>query len=73
MGACKTKNIQADLGIFTYIPAYSDIFRHNKAYSEIIQAYSKIADKINKTISRNQAKVDRMSSFDICFFVIFDY
>ena len=29
MGTCKTKTIQADLGIFTYI----------LAYSEIIQAY----------------------------------
>ena len=28
MGAYKTKDIQVDLGIFTYIPAYSDILRH---------------------------------------------
>ena len=28
MGKCKTKAIQADLGIFRYIPAYSGIFRH---------------------------------------------
>ena len=31
MGACKTKDIQADLGIFTYIPANSDISRHIQA------------------------------------------
>ena len=28
MGVCKTKDIQADLGIFTYIPAYAGILRH---------------------------------------------
>ena len=28
MGKYKTKAIQADLGIFTHIPAYSDISRH---------------------------------------------
>ena len=27
-GKCKTKTIQADLGIFTHIPVYSDIFRN---------------------------------------------
>ena len=45
MGKCKTKAIQADLGKFTHITAYSDIshlFRHNQAYSRIIQAYSGI-------------------------------
>ena len=36
----KTEAIQADLGIFTYIPAYSDISRHNQANSGIIQVYS---------------------------------
>ena len=46
MGKCKTKTIQADLGIFTllwHIHAYSDcpdIFRHIQAYSGTIQAYS---------------------------------
>ena len=28
IGKYKTKAIQADLDIFTYIPAYSGIFRH---------------------------------------------
>ena len=28
-----------DLGIFTQIPAYSDILKHNEEYSPIIQAY----------------------------------
>ena len=36
----KTEAIQADLGIFTYIPAYSDISRHNQTNSGIIQTYS---------------------------------
>ena len=40
LGKCKTKTSQADLGIFSHIPAYSDIFRHNQTYPEIIQAYS---------------------------------
>ena len=33
MGTCKAKANQVDLGIFTHIPAYSDILRHNKVYS----------------------------------------
>ena len=37
-----TKAIQADLGIFTHILAYSDIFKHKQAYSGIIWAYSGI-------------------------------
>ena len=40
MGKCKTKAIQTDLGIFTYIPAYLVIFRHNQKYSGIFQTYS---------------------------------
>ena len=32
MGACKIKYIQADLGIFMYIPAHSGILRHIKTY-----------------------------------------
>ena len=36
------KAIQADLGIFTHILAYSDIFKHKQAYSGIIWAYSGI-------------------------------
>ena len=42
MGKCKTKAIQADLSIFTHIPAYSGIFRHifrNLAYLKL-EAYS---------------------------------
>ena len=39
MGTCKAKAIQADIGIFTHIPTYSDISRHNQTYSGIIQAY----------------------------------
>ena len=45
MGKRKTKAIQADLGIFTHIPAYSGIFRHIQTYPDIIrriQAYSAI-------------------------------
>ena len=34
-----TKFIQVDLGIFTHIPAYSDIPTHNQAYSGIIHVY----------------------------------
>ena len=41
MGKCKTKTIQADSGIFMqHIQAYSDIFRHNQAYSRVIKTYS---------------------------------
>ena len=40
MGKCKTKAIQADLGIFRHIRTYLDIIRHTQAYSGIIQAYS---------------------------------
>ena len=40
MGKLKTKAFQADLGIFTYIPAFSDIFRDIQGYSGIIHAYS---------------------------------
>ena len=36
----KTRAIQVDLGMFTHIPAYLDMFRHNQEYSRIIQAYS---------------------------------
>ena len=37
MEKCKTKAIQADIGIFTHILAYSDTCKHKQAYS---QAYS---------------------------------
>ena len=40
MRKCKTKAIQADLGIFTHIPAYSGILRYIQAYSGIVQSYS---------------------------------
>ena len=43
MGKCKTKAIQADLGIFMDIPAYSDISRHNQVYSGIFKYYSGMA------------------------------
>ena len=33
MGKCKTKAIQADLDIFTHIPAYSDISRHFRVHN----------------------------------------
>ena len=42
MGKCKTKAIQADLGIFSIFwhnQAYSDTSRHNQAYCGIIQTY----------------------------------
>ena len=45
MGKCKTKTIQADLGIFTHIMAYSRIFRlsrHIQAHSGIFRNYSGI-------------------------------
>ena len=35
MEKCKTKVIQADLGIFMHLLAYSDIFKHKRAYSAI--------------------------------------
>ena len=41
-GKCKTKAVQADLCIFTHTPTYFHIcrhFRHNQAYSGIIQTY----------------------------------
>ena len=38
MGKYKTKAIQADLGIFTHIPAYSA--RHNQPYSDIFRTLS---------------------------------
>ena len=78
MGACKAKEIQAYLGTFKYIPAYSGILGHT--YSRIIRhiqklfRHSTIADKINETISRNQAKLDRIRNlFDTCFRVIFGH
>ena len=37
MGKCKTKAIQADLGIFTHVPAYSGTFRLVKPYSGILR------------------------------------
>ena len=37
----KTKAIQANLGIFMHILAYSSIFRLDQAYSGIIQVYSR--------------------------------
>ena len=40
MGACKTKDIQADLGIFTYIPAHQgnlNIFKFPWAHSGILR------------------------------------
>ena len=40
MGKRETQPIQAGLGMLTYIPALSDIFRHIQEYSEIIQAFS---------------------------------
>ena len=36
----KIKAIQVDLGIFTHIPGYSDIFRHIWPYLRTFQAYS---------------------------------
>ena len=42
MEKCKTKAIQADLGIFSIFwhnQAYSDTSRHNQAYCGIIQTY----------------------------------
>ena len=42
MGKYKTKAIQADFGIFTHIPAYSDISRHIQPdIIRHIEAYSK--------------------------------
>ena len=41
MGKYEKKTIQADLGIFTHIPVYSDISRHVQAgILRHIQAYS---------------------------------
>ena len=48
MGKCKTKAIQAHLGVFTHVSVYSDIFRHIKAYPGIIQAYSGIIQTYSK-------------------------
>ena len=42
MGTCRTKANQADLSIFTHIPAYLGILRQNQAYSGIIHTYSGI-------------------------------
>ena len=39
MRKCKTKVIQADLGIFIHIQTYSNIIRPIQAYSGIFQAY----------------------------------
>ena len=39
MEKCKTKTIQADVGISKHILAYSDIFKHKQAY---LQAYSEL-------------------------------
>ena len=40
MGKHETKPTQAGLGMFTYIPAFSNIFRDIQAYSGNIQAFS---------------------------------
>ena len=37
METCKTKTIEADLGILTHISAYSGILRHIQTYSGIIR------------------------------------
>ena len=42
IGTCKTKVNQTDLDLFTNIPAYSIIFKHNQAYSGTIQTHSGI-------------------------------
>ena len=39
MGTCKTKAIEADLGISTHILTYSGTFRDNQEYPGIIQAW----------------------------------
>ena len=39
-GKCKTKTIQANLGIFIHIPTYLGTFRHNQIYPGIILVYS---------------------------------
>ena len=31
MGKCKAKAIQVDLGVFMYIPVYSEISKHTEA------------------------------------------
>ena len=50
MGKCKTKAIQADVGIFTYIPAHSTIFRHIQAYSSTFRNYSGIVRLIQNPV-----------------------
>ena len=46
----KTKAIQADLTIFPYIPAYSDIFTFIQAQSSIFRNYSSIFRHIQNPV-----------------------
>ena len=66
MGKYKTKAIQADLGIFTHIPGYSnisrhiqrDIIRHIQVYSEscVTRTYSEPWQIQNQTRIQNHGK-----------------
>ena len=56
MGKCKTKAIQTDLGIFTYIPAYLVIFRHNQKYSGTFQTFRTLGNpSIFRTLVYSEA------------------
>ena len=57
MRGSKAKADQADVGIFTHIPAYSDILRNNRAYSGIIQTYLGIPWRYNTLHGRIQNPV----------------
>ena len=58
MGKYKAKSIQADLGIFTHITAYSDISRHIQVYSEpcVTLTYSEPCQIQNQTRFENPGK-----------------
>ena len=59
MGKCKTKVIQADLGIFTNIAAYLAIIRHIQESLRYIQAYSEPGHTQNCSIFRTLAYSER--------------
>ena len=49
-GNCKPKALQADLGIFTHISAYSRIFRHIQAYSGTISQIQDYSDIVRTLV-----------------------
>ena len=65
MGKYKAKSIQADLGIFTHITAYSDISRHIQVYSEpcVTLTYSEPDAYREPWQIQNQTRIQNLGIF----------